>query len=119
MRAAWEWVKRHWELLSTTLLVGLGFLLGVSLRKRPVALPAKDPDQKKAEDAAAEEAQEIQAQAAEDKKKLQREHADSLEAVVQEQREQAPVLVKDTDATNEYLKQVGDLVRGNDNGRSN
>lgn len=119
MKAAWEWVKRHWELLSATLLVVLGFLLGMSLRKRPVVLPAKDPDQKKAEDAAAEEVQEIQAQAVEDKKKLQREHADSLEAVVQEQREKAPELLKDTDATNEYLKQVGDLVRGNDDGGSN
>ncbi len=116
MSAAWAWVKKYWEYLGATALLFLGVFLGVHLKKRPVIVSGESPAQKELEEETAEEQAEILNGVYPAQQEIRVEQAQELQDVVQAQQEKAPELVKDPDATNAYLKEVGRLARGDDHG---
>jgi apolipoprotein N-acyltransferase len=106
-----EWLKKWWRWLAAGAAVVGGFLLGLLVKKRPVVVQGDNPEKTTIENAtgAAEKTalgdkQAGQQAAAEN-------HAQSVAAVVEQQKQDTPRLEDDPDATNEYLKKTGNAVR--------
>jgi hypothetical protein len=112
LAVAWEWVKKHAVLLWGLLIALIGFLVGVSIRKKPVIVQGSDPDKTKIEQQTAEEIQ--QAEAVKDVTIQQAEQqATSQEAaVVQQEQAATQKVVGDVDQTNEYLQDVSKQFGG-------
>jgi len=118
MSAAWVWVKKYWEYLAATALLFLGVFLGVQLKKRPVVVAGESPEQKELEEKTSEEEAEILNGIYPAQQEIRTKQEEGLQGLVEAEKKQAAELVKDPDATNDYLKQVGRSVRGDDNGGS-
>lgn len=116
MTAAWAWLKKYWEICAAGALLFLGVFVGWWFKKVPIIIDGEDPEKKAIDKQVAEETKQIQQEAAAQKEVLKEEHAEALEDIVAKQVEKAPELVKDPDATNDYLKSVGRSVRGDDDG---
>lgn len=114
MKAAWEWAKKYWEVLLGALLVLLGFAFGVSIARRKATPVLPNPVKEEAEKAAAEETRKAEQKTADAK-------AEAVKAAEEKKTANLEELTKKTEAvrdsaqeTNEYLKSVGNLVRGDE-----
>jgi hypothetical protein len=114
--AAWSWVKSHAALCGGILVALLGFLFGFVTKKSPIVVTGVDPVKTKAEqDLKTAEAQ-VATQDAQAKQAATTEHASDVTAVVTEEQKQEPALQTNDDATNTYLKDIGNQVRGGSDG---
>lgn len=112
LAVAWEWVKKHASLVWGLLIALIGFLVGVSIKKRPVIVQGQDPDKTKIEQETAE-----QVQQAESVKNIAIQQAEqqaaSVEAtIVQQQQAATQKVASDVDQTNEYLQDVSKQFGG-------
>lgn len=105
------WLKKWW--LPVVALVALlgSFLLGLLGKRRPVVIgenPTREDAEKKADAEAAEAAtdRDVAQERAAD------EHQTAVSALVEAERERTAAIVADEEATNAYLKQTGNDVRG-------
>lgn len=111
------WMKKYWSALVTGLVLILGVMFTVSVRKRPVIISGDDPQKKKIEDDVAKQEQQIQQQATEQKQDVTDQQQKDVQAVISAEQKKEPGLEKDPDATNDYLKQVGQETRGGGDGK--
>lgn len=115
MKAAWEWVKKHWELLMGALLLALGFFLGVTVaRKRPAPAPEANPTKEKAEEEAAEKLRRAELVAEDQKAEVAKEHAAVIAKELEETKAATEEVRSSPDRTNTYLHDVGKAVRGDE-----
>lgn len=112
MKAAWEWVKKHWEIVAGLLILLLGFLFGVAVRKRPVIVQGSNPEKKEAEEEAEAKTRKAEQQAEDKKAEAQKEHEADLAVMVDKIQDKSEDIRGDTQKTNEYLKDVGKHIRG-------
>jgi hypothetical protein len=75
-------------------------------------VPGPSPEQKKAEDKAAAQDREAQAQHAEKVNEITKAYDRDIVAVVTDVAKETERLRSDPEATNDYLKKVGEDVRG-------
>lgn len=118
MSAAWTWFKKYWELVAGGVLLFLGVFLGWWFKKSPIIIGGDDPEKKAIDIKVAEEEKKIQRDVAVKKAELSEAHSKEIADVVAAEVANEPVLEKDPDATNAFLKQVGREARGDDNGGS-
>jgi hypothetical protein len=114
LKAAWEWVKKHWELLGAAILVLLGFLLGVTVRKRPVVLEGANPEKEDAEKKAQSDTRKAEQDAAEQKAEAKKQHDVDTAGLVTEVQQKTEEVRHDPQKTNEYLLNVGKDIRGDE-----
>lgn len=103
---AWQWLKKYWMLVAGILVTALGFVMGVSTKKRPVITQGSDPQKKALEQQEQKQVDEAQTQhdvvVAQDQAQAQQEQAQ----VVQQEVKATDTAKTDTQATNEYLLNV-------------
>lgn len=115
MKAAWEWVKKYWEWLAGSLILVLGFFLGVAVMRRRSAPPIpSNPVKEEAEEEAAAEVRKEEVKAADAKAEVEKEHAAAREEAVADITKKTEEVRDDANETNAYLKSVGKAVRGLD-----
>jgi hypothetical protein len=115
VKAAWEWVKKHWELVVGALILVLGFFLGVQVaRRRPAPVLPPNPTKEKAEEEAAAEVHKAEVKAADEKAEVEKAHEAAREEAVENITEKTEEVRDNVDETNTYLKSVGKAVRGLD-----
>ena len=115
MKAVWEWIKKYWQLLVTGLLVFIGFAFGVTIAKRRTAPVAPlNPEKEKAEKEAASAIRKAEQKAADQKAEVVKEHEADTIKIVEDAEKKTEEARHDTDKTNDYLKSVGKVVRGDE-----
>lgn len=114
MRAAWEWVKKYWELLAGALVLLFGVLLGVSVQRRRAPLQEPNPVEDEANEEAKAEAREAENEAADEKAEAVKQHDDDLAVLAEKLQDTTAEVRTDSDKTNTYLRDVGKAVRGED-----
>ena len=106
------WIKKYWEVVVGGALLVLGFVFGVLLKKSPVIVQGADPKKVAVDEKVALEEAQIQKDVAQKQADLEAEHAKDIQTVIIDETAKEPALEKDSDATNAYLKEVGQAVRG-------
>jgi hypothetical protein len=114
--AAWDFVKKHALAFGALLIAIVGFLLGFEVKKKPVIVTGVDPVKTKAEQDLQVAEAKVDAQAVQDKQAATEQHTADVTGVVASEQKQEPSLQNDDDATNSYLKDIGNQVRGGSNG---
>jgi len=111
LTAIWAWLKKYWEALTGLLLLALGVLVGVTIRKRPVVLSSSDPDKKKIEDQIS--VRESQAEQVAEVKKEQAvaDHVAEVKVTINAVEKKTEEVRDNPQAVNDYLHHVGDDIR--------
>jgi hypothetical protein len=109
---AWEWVKKHAAIVWGLLIALIGFLVGVSIRKKPVIVSGEDPDKIKIEQQTAIEVQEAESVREVQVQQAEQEAAAEEAAVVQQEQQATQKVIGDVDQTNEYLQGVSKQFGG-------
>ena len=117
LRKVWTWIKKYWKYLLFPVGIVLGIIAMVSGRRRVGNVVAPGELETEGERTQAnEEAQQKAREAAEAKKKavesLEREHADTIKKLTDQQKKEVDGLRGDPDKLNEFLLGVGKEVRG-------
>lgn len=115
MQPVWVWIKKYWEWLGGLVILAIGYFFGVIVRKKTIVTPAPSPVEKKAQDDVQKGLQTAQQKHEVQQRVATEEHASNVAEVVAKEEREAYQLINDQTATNEYLKAVGQSVRGNDN----
>jgi hypothetical protein len=109
--ALFTWIKKYGQWLGGGLLLVLGFLVGVTIRKRPVLVSGDNATKTRAE-AATQLAEDQAAQHAEDERRAATAtHAAEITRELTTEQAHTGV-AEDPAALNEYLKDAGSAVRG-------
>ena len=106
------WVKKYWQWLVALLVPIAGFLVGVSVRKRPIIVKGDDPERKKLEEKVSAEEQQAAGEAEEQKVEAQEEHDTIVMRVLTTEEQQTKDVASDVDKTNDYLQNVSKSIRG-------
>ncbi len=114
MKAAWEWLKKYWEVLAGALLLLAGAMVGVAVQRRRAPLQEPNPTKDAANEEAEEETRAAENDAADQKAEAQKEHDVDLAAVVEKTQAATDEVRGDSEKTNAYLKDVGKSIRGED-----
>lgn len=114
MRAAWEWLKKYWQVVAGALLVLLGVGFGVAIQRRRPVPKEPNPVEEEANEEAEAQTRQAENEAADDKAKAQEEHDVDLAVVVDKVQDATAAVRGDADKTNAYLKNVGKDIRGED-----
>jgi len=110
LQGVWSFIKKYWQLL-----VGLGVGLSVfllSIRPKNTTPPEVDGFQKKVEDETKKEEQKAEQELKNDVVSAKKEHDDVVDKAVDAEKKRTEDLIDDPDATNDFLKQVGQDIRG-------
>lgn len=113
----WAFIKKHFTLVGGFLVALLGFMFGFAVKKKPVIVPGTDPTKTQAEQDLKTEEVQIQADDTRAKQSATDEHTKDVAAVVTGEQKQEPALQTNDDATNSYLKDIGNQVRGGSDGQ--
>jgi len=108
----WAWMKKNALVVEGAFILLLGVIFGVSLKKRPVIVPGPSPAEKKLDEKTAKALQQVQVRHDEEVKAATEEHAVAISDLLEEEEEATPALLASGQATNEYLKAVGQEVLG-------
>lgn len=109
---AWEWMKKHAALMWGLLIALVGFLVGVSVRKKPVIISGEDPDKIKIEQQTAIEIQQAESVREVQISEAEKEAASEEAAVIQQEQKATEKVVGDVDQTNDYLQDVSKQFGG-------
>lgn len=110
--AAWLWIKAQWRWLTAGGLVVLGFLFGLSLRRKPVVVPVQNPVADKAKEEADRQLEDAKGTRDRELNEAAAERDADIAAVVLDQQARAEGLQKDREALNEYVREAGRRARG-------
>jgi hypothetical protein len=114
--AAWEFVKKYWAPIGAVLVAILGFMFGFAVKKSPVIVTGVDPVKTKAEEDLKNAEVQVAADDAKAKQQATDQHTADVSAVVAGEQKQEPALVSNEDATNSYLKDIGNQIQGGSGG---
>jgi len=106
------WIKKYWRILLGALVGLLGFLFGVSVRKKPVLIQGEDPVKAETESQTAVKDKVLEEQRDEEVAQAQQEAAQSQASVVQQEELKTQQVQDDVDATNQYLQGVSKDIKG-------
>lgn len=112
--AAWLWVKAQWRWLMAGCLVVLGFLFGLSLRRKPVVVPVQNPVADKAKEDAERQLDEAKGTRDRELEAAAAERDADIAAVVLDQQAHAEELQRDRESLNKYVLESGRKARGED-----
>lgn len=112
---AWGWLKKNWKsVLLGVGTLGIGLLVGRTLKKPPKVVNPELVDHEEARKKAEEDAlrKMVDAELERDKRlaELEREHEETIKKLTDEQRAEAYELEEDPEALNDYLLRVGGTI---------
>ena len=110
------WLKKYWEVVAGGGLLFMGVFFGVWAKKTPVIVQGQDPEKEKIDKKVDVQEAQIQQEVVKEKQIITEQQAKDLSEVVAKEEAAEPALEKSPDATNEFLKQVGQQVRGEGDG---
>lgn len=99
------WLRKYWGFLVTGFLLVLGFLFGVTLRRR--SAPSPEPVKEREEARVAQETLKAAEVRDEEKKRAATEHSAKVAAEVRAEQAVVDPLREDPEALNQFLKDVG------------
>jgi hypothetical protein len=105
-------MRKHALVVEGAFILLLGFIFGVSLKKRPVIVPGPSPAEKKLDEKTAAALQQSQVRHDAEVAAATEEHTVAIDALFEEEAKATPALLASGQATNEYLKAVGQEVLG-------
>jgi len=111
LAAAWAWLKKYWEALTGLLLLAIGVVVGVTIRKRPVSITGADPDKKKIEDQTSAKGRQADQVAEVKKVQAVADHAAEVKVTIDAVEQKTEQVRDNPQAVNDYLHQVGDDAR--------
>ncbi len=113
MKAAWEWVKKHWQIFVGVLIAALGAFFYVEVTRRPKVVPLpENPVKEEAEKEAEEKTLKAEQTALEAKTQIAKEHEEAINKHLEDAKGKTEEVRQDVDKTNEFLKNVGKDIRG-------